>query len=87
MIEIYDISDHKREDPIFILKLGVLERIHFELHNKGVMIDLYGTSRVYPSHIGLIMNALENGNKDEIEFYNFLTRYKKEDKGFIIEGD
>jgi hypothetical protein len=68
--------------------LKVEEAISYLKAKTGVYIDPYGTTRVYPDHLRILINFLKDSkDKDIIEFLKFLNLACIEDEVVMALGD
>jgi len=87
MLDFYKITDVNRNDVLHSISENVLLKINDDLINRGLNIDLYGTIRLYPSHISIIIDILQKRNMSKSDLFKFLLEVKNRGEVLILEGN
>ncbi len=87
MLDFYKTTDRNRSNILHSLSEEFLEEIEKDLVASQISIDVYGTTRLYQSHISTLIDILQRRKLNKSAFFEFLVEMKKQEEGLIIEGD
>ena len=93
-LDVYSVRDKKMENCLITLSnsdVRLLEREISLLKEKtGVYIDPYGTTKVYPDHCKILLEAILRNKKEGGNIINFIGVIKesiKQEDVLVFEGD
>ncbi|AYL98629.1 hypothetical protein [Mucilaginibacter celer] len=99
-LDFYDISDTQHRQRLFEIEhvdFGTLQEVLVKLKKvSGVEIDPYGTTRIYPDHVELIISLikaelLEGKTNKELKKHEVLNRllryFETASNGLLVIGE
>jgi hypothetical protein len=95
-IDFYDLLDGNKIKVLFEISQDDFDEIEFVfsyLRKKtGVYIDPYGKSRIYRSHVKLLVSFMSESVKESASnkrkiLSETIAKFKTVDQGFLTEGD
>lgn len=87
MLDFYNVYDIKRKNVLCSVSEDLFLSLDKELRIKQISIDLYGTTRLYKSHIEDFIEILRNKKLNKSDLYSFLLEAIEKKIGLIIEGN
>jgi|EndMetStandDraft_4_1072995.scaffolds.fasta_scaffold04298_3 hypothetical protein len=95
-IDFYDLLDENRKTKLFEISqedFNEIEDVFLQIKKQtGVYIDAYGKSRIYRSHVELVIALMmetmkaSDSNKRKV-LSETIIKFKTVDQGFLTEGD
>jgi len=95
-IDFYDLLDANKKKILFQISQDDFDEIEFvfsHLKKKtGVYIDPYGKSRIYRSHVEMLVSFMTESMKEAASnkrkiLSETIIKFKTVDQGFLTEGD
>ncbi|QEC77673.1 hypothetical protein [Mucilaginibacter ginsenosidivorax] len=95
-IDFYDLLDTNKKKILFEISqdnFAEIEFVFLHLREKtGLYIDAYGKSRIYRSHVDMLVSFMTESMKESASnkrkiLSETITKFKIVDQGFLTEGD
>ncbi len=87
MLDFYNIIDKNRNNLLYSLSEDFFLEIERNLITNQINFDLYGTTRLYQSHIIILIDILQKNKLNKSTFFQFLIKIKNQDIALIVEGN